>query len=1611
MLLAIPAVAIAVSLAVRSQTSPPSIPPVALSSDPLYATTSGDKPTMALALSVEWPTAGAQYYNKDTPFATTDDSYKTDGDAYIGYYDSESCYTYNDSPTETPLPGQTAADYKRFDRTGPATSRMCADGFSGNFLNWASSSAIDMLRLALSGGDRYIDREDMSILQRAIVPNGDPHCLWNHVSFPGKKLQRNGGSAGAYWGAVPVAMRTAAGTNDIWVANTLNQIFFGTAKGGSCGAAGVYAGDGSYTLGSTIPVAVGPVTNGSQSLPSDASPACATEGGICKFTGTREVWYGAGTQWAVAPASAGALCSFRVFGDPAPGINKACYTRSYSGSWAPSSAVTLVAIGPISTRSQSLPTDAQPICATEGGTCTFTGIKEVWYGVGTSWAVAPAMDSTLCSYTQFGDPAVGRVKGCYTRPYSGSWLPTFAMAPGVGSITTRNQSLPSDASPACAGESGVCAFTGVKEVWYGADTRWFVTSASGSIPCNNGQFGGDPAPGAYKSCYTRRTNSALNSDGFFYARVKVCDQDGSTLLDDRAYGPGLSFCTKYPSGRYKPTGAIQKYSDSFRLAASGYALDNSGRYGGVLRAPMKYVGSKTFDVYGQENTPAGGNPAAEWDTRTGVFRTNPDGDTTQTPAISGVINYLNKFGRTGPTPGRYKDLDPVGELYYETLRYLQGLPPSPAAIGGLTPAMYDGFPILTDWSALDPFGNRSASSSYACLKNNIVVIGDIESHDSPGYARFPAVNVAANIPDFAGSLNTVAAFEQGNVADYWDGQGVKRQTGNPNPPNSYAFGPQFGIVGTAYWAHTHDIRGASWTNEPAKQRPGLRVKTFTFDVNAYGRQNVAETRRYRNQFFLASKYGGFESMLSKKSLTTPYNTWGNPFVDVNGTPNNDVWQDPAHPGEAGTYSLQSSGLSVLSAFDRIFAKAGEPVRSVAGAAARSSTLTAGTNNTIYQAEFDTTDWSGDLLAFTVSVDSSNNVSLAEQPAWRAADRLSRLADPVNSRNIVVGNPGATASPIASPFTWTAISADLQAALNRPDASSAADDLGEHRLNFIRGDHSKEGSLFRNRVGKRLGDIVNSGVAYSGVPSNAINATTYPAFRQSNLDRTPALFVGANDGMLHAFNADTGDELFGYIPSWLGPKLSALTSTTYVNNHQSYVDASPVVAEAQVGSTDTSDNWKTVLVGGTGAGGRGVYALDVTNPAAFSASKVMWEFTPADDVDLGYVVGRPQILKFRTSASGTPTYKWFAVVASGVNNYVPDSAGLFSSTGKPALYLLDLAKQPGVAWSLGSNYYKISIPIDSTLSATHATGVVSFKAVLGAQQEVTKLFVGDLHGKLWKLDFQPHGSANWNMGTLSAFNAGSDTSPQPYPLYAAKDSTGKVQPISAAPMLVRGEGKESIYVAFGTGKYLEAPDRSATIGNSFYVVHDDGTKKADGGTSPVTSAITGRGRLKAGTFDSTTGSIDVAAFVWGRATSDTDTTQRSGWYFDYPGAGERQVSGISLIGDKLIFNSLIPDPSITTSICAAGGGTGRAYLINVDTGDGTSTASTVGLLGESIAMKIESATTWTKTDSTGRRHRFIKTQTFSQGSAGVAARDVVITEELAGRLSWRQVHNYQDLKAE
>jgi type IV pilus assembly protein PilY1 len=1395
-LFSVPVLAV-VSYYAVGQSTAPSIPSITLAPEPLYAKGTRDKPTLTLALSVEFPTVGAQYTKAGS--STVDDTY-TPATEYVGYYNSDSCYAYNNTPTETPVSPLTTTDYKRFDRIGAATARECGGtGFSGNFMNWATSSAIDVLRLSLTGGDRIIDTSDLTILQRAVIQTS----MFNNSYFPSKVL-----NATYVGGAVPSTLKGTHNGN-IYVANCLNRIHFGTAATGNCGA---------------------------------------------------------------------------------PGNNS-----------------------------------------------------------------------------------------------------------------------------------------------------------------NLGVTGG-----------TAGTTALATTENYFFARVKVCDASSGTLVDTREFD-GEKLCLKYPGGNYKPVGNLQKYSDRVRISVFGY-LNQSGtpRYGGVLRAPMKYVGPKYYDVNG--SLVSGTNPEIEWNETTGVFVRDPQGTVTATAeGISGAINYLNQFGRTGPTPGTYKANDPVGELYYESLRYLQGLPPTSGTTEatsptyGMTAAQKDGFPVYSSWT--DPHAGGSSAKDYTCQKNNIVTIADIGTHADkyiPGNTRTgnddlarPA-NVAANEPNFVDWTKIVGAFEAGSSIAYTDSSGTSRTTDNPNSTtgqykrytnfyisgtnnlstqNTGAGSAAYYIAGMAYWAKNYDIRGAQWTNEPTKQRPGMRVKTFAIDVNQNASSADTDTRR-RSQLFLAAKYGGFDDASGR----------GNPYYSKNSSgslvADNSVWDkssnvfNPTQPGEARTHFLASENTrSLLTTIRGIFEAIAQEGNSIAGGAISTQRLTS-VGGFIYQAQFDAADWSGDLVSYPVSVDSSNVVTISNTPQWSAGAKLNAkiaLDTTAASRKIFVGKVTPDTTSNAVEFkTLSDLETGLQTALSKATPISTADSNAQLRINYLRGDRSLEGTTFRKR-GNLLGDIINSGVAFSGEPSTRLYGSSYSTFYTTNKNRRKILYVGANDGYMHAFDSSTGEEVFAYVPSWVAPKLSALTNSTYnTGNHQSFLDGSPVVAEAKVGGTDESDSsaeWKTVLVSGTGGGGQGVFALDVTDPDAFAASKVLWEFTDRDDPDMGNVVGRPQILKFRISGSGaTVKYKWFAVVASGVNNYVND--GYFSSTGRPALFLIDIGKPLNTAWSLGTNYYKISFPFNSSVGATTATGVINFKATGGPADEVALIYAGDLHGNLWKLNFgASSGFSDWAftkaevdadatvvdrpIDKLSSFK--STASPyKAIPFFIAKDnaSTPVVQPISMEPSLVRGPAG-GIIVSFGTGKYLESSDNLVTTTTqvqSMYALFDNNSSSSDTG-SPTVATISGKSRLIAGSIDSS-GVITTPAFVWGRPLTNGDSTQRAGWYFNYPTAGERQISGFGVFGNKFVFGSVIPPDAV---LDACGSGTGYQYTVNIANGSGQREVSQVGLLGEPFVLEVGGAAV-TVSGSTGRRVKTTTGQIILQGSSGLKAISSQPTDtSIVGRLSWRQISNYQDLK--
>jgi type IV pilus assembly protein PilY1 len=1026
--------------------------------------------------------------------------------------------------------------------------------------------------------------------------------------------------------------------------------------------------------------------------------------------------------------------------------------------------------------------------------------------------------------------------------------------------------------------------------------------------------------------------------GEYLVRVKVCDSNGG---DTRKL-----LCQQY-GNHYKPVGAIQRNADKLRLAAMGYLLDDSQkRYGGVLRAPMKYVGPTEFKA---PNFVEVENDRREWDPDTGEFNANPEQHSTL--SHSGVINYLNQFGRSGI----YKRFDPVSELYYEGIRYLQGKAPTPDASDGMTDAMHDGFPVLTDW--VDPI-------VASCQRNYIVSIADVNTHWDryiPGNTR---ITYGSNTDAYDKARDVEAAVggktPELNVKVWTEDVGKMEAASNEKLADLHTKDTGSGghgtyyMAGLAHWANTHDIR----------LDKKVRVKTFAIDVDEGGNGlidgNTRSIKPRDSQLYLAAKYGG----RSERS-----------DCDAQG-------DDPSN------YFLASQPTEMIRSIRTVFDRIGAASATISGVSV-SSTRISSDGAFVFQPGVDSSNWCGNLRKFALSLDKDGALTIEKSPIWDAGEILTGKGEapakpkPADRKIYTSGIvKGKFLSPIE--FKWDkgaltgkgALTDAQKTLLNASPIDGTDDGRGADRVQYLRGDRSfelgKKDGIFRVR-GSVLGDIINSNPVYVGPPSLTVQGDGYQKFQEKNKGRTKAVYVGANDGMLHAFSAESGEELFSYVPNILVGGLNQLTTPDYV--HRPYVDGMLSVAEARVGA-----DWKTVLVAGMGGGVQGLFALDVTNPSNFgSGSGAIFEFTDADDPDMGNVVSAPAIAKFRTKIdkNGVPEYKYFVVVASGLNSYKDDGFSRFNPKAVGALFLLSLDKAPGAKWKEGTNYYKIPTPnTDDTLQ----NGLSAPALVVGANGVVRYAYAGDLQGNLWRLDFT--GTEPW-----------SKVLPEAALLFTAKDKKAGRQPITTQPKVVFAPGGGYV-VLFGTGKFLENTDAAPGYfkAQSFYAIRD---------TANSEYKVSGRSEL----IERVLEKQDNGASL--RVTGDAFSYDSSkGWYFDFLDSattGERSVTNGLVTNGRLFFNTLIPG----TDPCARGGG--RTYVLDTLTGltsSGVITGflSTVGMLSSPVVFAISAEVG--DRNAIGRRKVTKKNSVFNFGTDGAAPAESSNIVP-AGRFSWREILNWQD----
>ncbi|MDE2461800.1 MAG: hypothetical protein KGL98_11230, partial [Gammaproteobacteria bacterium] len=487
---------------------------------------------------------------------------------------------------------------------------------------------------------------------------------------------------------------------------------------------------------------------------------------------------------------------------------------------------------------------------------------------------------------------------------------------------------------------------------------------------------------------------------------------------------------------------------------------------------------------------------------------------------------------------------------------------------------------------------------------------------------------------------------------------------------------------------------------------------------------------------------------------------------------------------------------------------------VSSVSAAANTSTLNTSTTVYQASYSGysgayRDWTGDVQAFPVNA--SNGV-VSTTANWSAQCKLDAMATGAvcsgttdagtgtgsgwsTARLIATWNPSTGA---AVPFEWGNISAAQQTELQPTDA------LGQDRLNYIRGDtveehHNGGADNFRDRS-HLLGDIVDSAPLYIAAPAGPyVSDPTYNSFVTANQSRTPMLYVGANDGMLHAISANTGDEKFAFIPNGVFANLANLTSTTFNLAHQFFVDGSPSAGDVRF----SDGSWHTVLVGGLNDGGQSIYALDVTHPATVTtetglASNALWEFT---DATLGLTYSRPVVaLTNVTSVTNANPYGFLVFFGSGYNNSDGNDYlyAVNPKTGKLIAKINLCAQVPGTCLTTIPN--GLSSPV-----VVNSGGNVS--------QPVDTVYAGDLQGNLWKINVGNANPATWTVTLLFQACSGSPC------------TNGNRQAITVTPAVSLAPpfpGVIGTVVYFGTGQYLGVPDQTTTQTQSFYAVLDNNT---------------------------------------------------------------------------------------------------------------------------------------------------------------------------------------------
>ena len=602
---------------------------------------------------------------------------------------------------------------------------------------------------------------------------------------------------------------------------------------------------------------------------------------------------------------------------------------------------------------------------------------------------------------------------------------------------------------------------------------------------------------------------------------------------------------------------------------------------------------------------------------------------------------------------------------------------------------------------------------------------------------------------------------------------------------------------------------------------------------------------------------------------------------------------------------------------------------------------------MYISKFDSKGWTGDLEAWALN----KKTGLPDSKSWSAAAKMDKKGKKTDAYSSFKdgGAHGGFRLDWGQCKKHSACKNDFNTG---PLGVSDAD--GESRLNWLLGDTSKDGSSLRKREGL-MGDVWHSSPVYVGASGGpwwdgmayVKKSLSFAKFQKKVEKRKPVVYVGSNGGPLHAFDAKNGKELFAYYPRSLfnsstGAGYHHLSEPRFAHK-QVYVDGTPVVNDVII-----DRQWQTVLVGTLANGGRGIFALNITDPERFAVGgdrflPYLWEFTNEDDPHFGYSQGKPTIALMNSG-------DWAVLVGNG-----PDATAVDEDGGTSQLFILKISGPgPDGVWDLGVDYRRITTGMGET---KNRNGGFSPQTVdLNGDGAIDRAYMGDLYSHIWAFDLSsrdpekwkpaygnkplfsgmtedddihtqpitarplvtraPRSVTKWIAGSLSApppatstsvGTGGSRSSPSPSGfastgvLTAGKTGDGEPPTIKRATGSISKGGKlvgDGLMIYFGTGRFLSSADKTLMYKQFFYGVHDRGIP--DRGTEHLVSQRFIAGGAEGGRI------TDPDIMV--------DYSKKSGWYIELPEAGERVVDRAVVRGNQIMFNTLVPD----ASVCASGG---------------------------------------------------------------------------------------------